>query len=45
MNIHSHDGIFEGSVSLYVKDAEGLNAVMDRIRQIKGIETVKRAMN
>ena len=45
VNIHSHDGIFEGSVSLYVKDAEGLNAVMDRIRQIKGIETVKRAMN
>ena len=45
VNIHSHDGIFEGSVSLYVKDAEGLNAVMDRIRQIKDIETVKRAMN
>ena len=45
VNIHSRDGIFEGSVSLYVKDAEGLNAVMDRIRQIKGIETVKRAMN
>ena len=45
VNIHSHDGIFEGSVSLYVKDAEGLNAVMDRTRQIKGIETVKRAMN
>ena len=45
VNIHSHDGIFERSVSLYVKDAEGLNAVMDRIRQIKGIETVKRAMN
>ena len=45
VNIHSHDGIFEGSVSLYVKDTEGLNAVMDRIRQIKGIETVKRAMN
>ncbi len=45
VNIHSHDGIFEGSVSLYVKDAEGLNAVMDRIRQIKGFETVKRAMN
>ena len=45
VNIHSHDGIFEGSVSLYVKDAEGLNAVMARIRQIKGIETVKRAMN
>ncbi len=45
VNIHSHDGIFEGNVSLYVKDAESLNAVMDKLRQIKGIETVKRDMN
>lgn len=45
VNIHSHDGIFEGNVSLYVKDAESLNAVMDKLRQIKGIETVKRTMN
>ena len=45
VNIHSHDGIFEGSVSLYVKDAESLNAVMDKLRQIKGIETIKRTMN
>ena len=45
VNIHSHDGIFEGSVSLYVKDAESLNAVMDKLRQIKGIETIKRMLN
>ena len=45
VNIHSHDGIFEGSVSLYVKDAESLHAVMDRMRKIKGIESVKRTMN
>ena len=45
VNIHSHDGIFEGNVSLYVKDAESLNAVMDKLRQIKGIETVKRMLN
>ncbi len=45
INIHSHDGIFEGGISLYVKDAESLQAVMDRLRKIKGIETVKRTIN
>lgn len=45
ISIHSHDGIFEGDISLYVKDAEGLNAVMDKLRKIKGIETVKRTLN
>ena len=45
VNIHSHDGIFEGGISLYVKDAESLSAVMDRLRTIKGIESVKRTIN
>ncbi len=45
INIHSHDGIFEGGISLYVKDAESLQAVMDRLRKIKGIETVKRTIS
>ena len=43
--IQSHDGIFEGTISLYVKDAESLNTVMDRIRKVKGIESVKRLIN
>ncbi|MDE7123315.1 MAG: GTP pyrophosphokinase, partial [Alistipes sp.] len=45
VNIQSHDGIFEGNISLYVKDADGLHAVMDKLRKIKGIETVKRLIN
>ncbi|MDE6622985.1 MAG: TGS domain-containing protein, partial [Alistipes sp.] len=45
VNIHSHDGIFEGGVSLYVRDAGSLQAVMDRLRKIKGIESVKRTAN
>ena len=45
VNIHSHDGICEGNVSLYVKDAESLSAVMDKMRKIKGIETIKRKLN
>ncbi len=45
IDVQSHDGIFEGSLSLYVKDTESLNSVMDRLRKIKGIETVKRLVN
>ena len=45
VNIHSHDGIFEGAVSLYVKDAESLQAVMEKMRQIKGIDSVRRTIN
>ena len=45
VNIHSHDGIFEGNVSLYVKDAESLHAVMAKLRKIKGIESVKRTLS
>ena len=45
VNIHSHDGIFEGDVSLYVKNAESLSAVMDKLRKIKGIESVKRSFS
>ncbi|WP_290541147.1 RelA/SpoT family protein [Alistipes sp.] len=45
VNIHSHDGIVEGNVSLYVKDAESLRAVMDKMRKIKGIESVKRRLS
>ena len=45
VSIHSHDGIFEGSISLYVKDAEGLHDVMDKLRKIKGIESVKRTLS
>ena len=45
VSIQSHDGIFEGTLSIYVKDAESLNAILDKIRKVKGIETVKRILN
>ena len=45
INIQTHDGIFEGTLSLYVRDAESLNAVLDRMRRIKGMDTVKRQIN
>jgi GTP pyrophosphokinase len=45
INIHSHDGIFEGTISLYVLDLVSLNALLDNIRQIKGVDRVKRLLN
>ena len=45
ISIHSHDGIFEGTVSIYVKDIESLNILLDNIRAIRGIESVKRTLN
>ena len=45
INLSSHDGIFEGKVSLYVQDADSLYALMDKFRQIKGMESVRRIEN
>jgi GTP pyrophosphokinase len=42
VSIRSHDGIFEGNISIYVQDTESLNAIMDKFRDIRGIESVKR---
>ncbi|MBO7343559.1 MAG: bifunctional (p)ppGpp synthetase/guanosine-3',5'-bis(diphosphate) 3'-pyrophosphohydrolase [Alistipes sp.] len=45
VNIQSHDGIFEGTLSLYVRDANSLNAILERLRRIKGMDSVKRVKN
>ena len=45
VNIQSHDGIYEGVLSLYVRDADSLNALLDRLRRIKGMDSVKRIAN
>ena len=45
LSIESNDGIFEGKVSLYVQDADSLYALMDKFRQIKGMESVRRIEN
>ena len=42
ISVQSHDGIFEGTISLYVKDIESLNILLDNIRKVKGIDSVKR---
>ncbi|MFR9593861.1 MAG: TGS domain-containing protein, partial [Rikenellaceae bacterium] len=45
VNINSHDGIFEGQLSLYVKDSDNLGALLDRVRDIRGVDSVKRVEN
>ena len=45
ISIQSHDGIFEGTLTLYVKSSSDLNDILERIRKVKGLESVKRVMN
>ena len=40
IKVDSHDGIFEGNISLYVKNDEDLKNIMDKISSIKGIDNV-----
>ena len=42
LHIHSHDGIFEGTVSLYVRSSEDLKVIMDKVHSVKGVEKVNR---
>jgi len=41
-NMASHDGIFEGTIQLYVHDTNDLENLMNRLKDLKGVETVKR---
>ena len=40
--IESHDGIFEGYISLYVKNRQDLHTIISKVGNIKGVESVKR---
>jgi len=41
-NISSHDGIFEGTIDLYVHDTIDLENLMKSLKSLKGVESVKR---
>lgn len=45
VHIYSHDGIFEGTLSLYVKDISDLKAIIDKLKNVKGVEKVIRLEN
>jgi len=42
MNLSSHDGIWEGTMDLYVHDAKDLNNLLGSLSKIKGVDAVKR---
>ncbi len=42
LKLQSHDGIFEGVLSLYVKSIDDLKTIMARLGKIRGIEKVRR---
>jgi GTP pyrophosphokinase len=41
-NMSSHDGIFEGTMELYVHDTADLENLMKQLKNLKGMESVKR---
>ena len=42
ITIESHDGIFEGTIKLFVHDKEELDELVERLLALKGIESVTR---
>jgi GTP pyrophosphokinase len=42
INLSSHDGIWEGTIDLYVHDAKDLNNLLMSLTRIKGVDAVKR---
>jgi GTP pyrophosphokinase len=42
MNLDSYDGIFEGTLDLYVHDTKDLNNLISNLIRLKGVESVSR---
>ncbi|MBN2481773.1 MAG: bifunctional (p)ppGpp synthetase/guanosine-3',5'-bis(diphosphate) 3'-pyrophosphohydrolase [Bacteroidales bacterium] len=42
MNLSSHDGIWEGTMDLYVHDTKDLNNLLMSLSRLKGVDSVKR---
>jgi guanosine-3',5'-bis(diphosphate) 3'-pyrophosphohydrolase len=42
ISIDSNDGMFEGSITLFVKDTQHLEALIRKLRKIKGVMTIRR---
>ncbi|MCW3082046.1 RelA/SpoT family protein [Segetibacter sp.] len=40
--IESHDGLFEGTIKVFVHDKEELEELVERLKMLKGIQTVDR---
>lgn len=42
VHFESHDGVFQGSIYLYIFDAADLQALIDRLEKVKGVHKVQR---
>jgi len=42
INLHGHDGIFEGSIDLYVHNTSDLNNLIMNLMKVKGVEAARR---
>jgi len=42
INLHGHDGIFNGTIDLYVHNINDLNNLILNLMKIKGVESVHR---
>ena len=42
ISFESHDGIFEGKVMAYVHDTDHLNALIEKLKRVRGVRNVER---
>ena len=42
ISFESHDGVFEGKVMAYVHDTDHLNALIEKLRRVRGVRNVER---
>ena len=42
LHIKTHDGIFEGTMSVYVQDKKDIDSIIGKVKKVKGIDEVKR---
>ncbi len=40
INFDTEDGIFEGTIMIYVHDTKHLNHLMDKLKKVKGVNRV-----
>ncbi|NTV05534.1 MAG: bifunctional (p)ppGpp synthetase/guanosine-3',5'-bis(diphosphate) 3'-pyrophosphohydrolase, partial [Chlorobiaceae bacterium] len=45
ISLNAHDGMFVGTMMIYVRNAEKLNTLMDKLKKVQGIFTVERLIS
>ena len=45
ISLNAHDGMFVGTMIVYVRNAEKLNTLMDKLKKVQGIFTVERLIS